>query len=219
MSDHIIFFHTVDSLAPFLEEKLSQQAQEMSILEPTCKHISRPDLLSALLSNQPHEDIYAQFKDAIKTIRTEEPETKIMVTCSSLGLFCDQYRAEEQDQNLFCIDRAMMKTAAQQAHKKIALVTTNDATKKPSNDILNKELSSSATNPSLTMLETVDIRDDITTIQNAQTQNNLRQRLEEYDGIILAQVSIGKAFDDTGITLPAMVYKSYDEGLRPLLKA
>jgi hypothetical protein len=219
LPDHIIFFHTVDSLASFLEEKLSLQAQELSIPKPTCTHISRPDLLNAVLSNQPHNDVYAQFNDAIKTIRTEAPETKIMVTCSSLGLFCDQYRAEEHDQNLLCIDRAMMKSAAKQAHKKIALITTNDTTKKPSKDILNKELSSSVANPPLPIVETLDIRDEIAIIQNAQTQNSLRQRLAKYDGIILAQVSIGKAFDDAGITLPTMVYKSYDEGLRPLLKA
>lgn len=207
MPDPVVFFHTVATLAPFLEEKYrSKIGDENAPVE----HAAHPELLEALSTDKPREEIYADFVKAL------QPHIKggkqVLVTCSSLGDMVERFTEENPQARLHRIDRPMMQKAAASGHQNIALVVTNDMTVEPSTNALRAACFDDV------RITCIDCRNEMADLNQQAVQERVLEMLKGYDAVILAQVSIGKAFEDAGLSCPAILYKSYEDGFAPLLE-
>lgn len=205
----IALINTVESVGKFVEEIIKDKYNYQKVNS----HVY-PKWLEDIGKGVEFEFLYDEIENELN--RLFESNEKVLVTCSSLREYIDLYKSRHSDKKIYKIDEPML-TYAGKNGTKIALVCTNTTTIKPSTETM---LDVARMNNNKINITAVNCKSEIDEIRkNINVDDMYRvisEKIDKFDTIVLAQVSIAMVIDANKINSSAICLNSCDMGIKQI---
>ncbi|MDD3370383.1 MAG: hypothetical protein PHE27_01015 [Alphaproteobacteria bacterium] len=211
----IVFFHTVSTVRDYLNDYVQSRYETNAA---PIEHIVEPIFLTGMSEDAAERaDLYRQFADKIS--RLSHRADKILITCSTLGDFVEEYRKSHPGAGLYRIDGPMAREAVKLG-RTIGIAVTNRTTVDPSTALvrkaaqeISKDVSPNCFDCKTEIMALDKSRDPIESIKILEALN---RNFSAYDAVILAQVSIGRIIGMQDYTFSVPVLSSIASGIAQL---